>query len=254
MFNELNDYMMKLKFIQLVPIFMFIFMGIGILMLVLRDRYRRHITLKRSSESAKIEQMLLSGKLSSQEAELLHKQCSSLPQNDSISVVPDLPLRVAGAITGIYGASWLLTLWLLVVGKLLTLIRGFNNTGNAVSVEDTVSVIAMIIVMASLALVSIIAMWITLKRGSLMARNVVVGIWLIFIALSDTGLYGSMDRVWLLLSLGGGIYAIYTAQLQCQNYCRTTRGRSNTEMFDYCSDSGFDCYKHYFRTIFWSDF
>ncbi len=162
--------------------------AVAVLVMVVRDRYRRKLRLAAPAEAAEIEGLLRDGKITAAEAELLLRKCNALPEVEEVAPVPDLSLRLAAAVSRIYAAMMLLVLLFQVVLAALwfwplpqDVFGGLRMAAALPPWEKIVYVASLWLLVLTAAIVQYFASRRVLT-GSWRARNWLIASWLVLLA------------------------------------------------------------------------
>ncbi|WP_176013090.1 hypothetical protein [Victivallis sp. Marseille-Q1083] len=183
------------------------------LYLVLKPRCRRQLHFETPPEPKELDRLAVSGRIEAEAPRRLAEQCNALPESPESSPVPDLPLKLASALTRIYslmklllfaarGSAFLLA-WLFYRQAAAT--DGFSYQFNSRN--------AGLLLMFSLlvVLLSILEFFAArnICRGSKWSRNYLIFNWLFDFAFLRLALVGCNSPIYLLLAVGCGVYTLY---------------------------------------------
>ncbi len=162
--------------------------AVVMLVMVVRDRYRRKLRLAVPAEAAEIEGLLRDGKITAAEVELLLRKCNALPEVEEVAPVPDLSLRLAAAVSRIYAVMMLLIL-LFQVLMFALVFWPVPQDASGFQLQLKVGVpswdeIAFAVVLSLVLFVAAIVQYFASRRvltGSGRARNWLIVSWLVFL-------------------------------------------------------------------------
>lgn len=173
----------------------------------IRDRHSRRLALLPSPEEQKIDRMHAEGLITAAEAETLRRDCRALPEIEEISPVPDLPLRLAAALSR--ACALMFPAALLMAAAITLWLHWWPENGRrSLTADCGTELIGLIILRLGLAAATFAAARKVLT-GSLRARNILVGCWLTALFFPDRFGDGGLSQFWTAAWFGCGIYTIF---------------------------------------------
>ncbi|MDD3118568.1 MAG: hypothetical protein PHQ27_05280 [Victivallales bacterium] len=145
-----------------------------------RDRHRRRLMLMPSPEEEQIRELQHRGQLNTNEADFLLDRCHPLPRLREIVPLPDLALRLAAAYTQIV-ATMILLIFLAHAAFYITITLHKSDPGVTTTMTHTGNVAVLGIIFAAILLSALLQLAVAPKllRGSLAARKLILGFWLV---------------------------------------------------------------------------